>query len=53
MGGKCENVTSSFVTLGVTSFNNSWGKEQETIGVAREVSALGRESASLFPGIPA
>ena len=51
--GKCGNVTSPFVTLGVTSFGNSLGEEQGTIAVVREVPALGRASASLFPGIPA
>ena len=40
-----------FVTLDVTSFSNSWGKEPGTIKVAREVPALGRESACLFPRI--
>ena len=46
-------LTFLLVTLGVTSFGNSWGEEQETIAVGREVLALGRESACLFPGIPA
>ena len=31
---KCD---APFVTLDVASFGNSWGKEQETIAVAREV----------------
>ena len=33
------NVTSPFVTLGVTSLGNTWGEEQRIIAVAREVSA--------------
>ena len=53
MGGECGNVTSPFVTLGVTSFGNSWGEGQGTIAVGREVPALGRESERLFPEIPA
>ena len=51
--GKCGNVTSPFVTLGVTSFGNTWGEEQGTVAVAMEVPALERELACLFPGIPA
>ena len=46
--GEYENVTSPFVTLGVTSFGNSCKEEQGTIAVAREVPALGRESACIF-----
>ena len=51
--GKCGNVTSPFVTLGVTSFGNSWGEEPGTVAVAREVPALGRKSACVILGIPA
>ena len=51
--GERGNVTSSFVTLGIMNFDNNWGEELGTIAVAREVPALGRESAYLFPRIPA
>ena len=49
--GECGNVTSPFVTLDVTCFGSSWGEEQGTIAIAREVPGLGRESACLFAGI--
>ena len=51
--GECGNVTSPFVSRSVTSFGNSCGEEQGTIAMAREVPALGRESACLFLWIPA
>ena len=37
--GECGNVTSPFVTQGVTSFGNSWGEGQGIIAVAKEVPA--------------
>ena len=43
----------SICDMGVRGFGNSWGEEQGTIAVTREAVALGRESACLFPGIPA
>ena len=46
-------MASPFVTLGVRSFGNNWVEEPETVAIAREIPALGRESACLFPGIPA
>ena len=51
--GLWENVTSPFVILGTTGLGDSWGKGQETIAEGREAPALGRDSACLFPGIPA
>ena len=51
--GECENVTSPFVILGVIIFGDSWEEGQGTIAVGREAPVLEKESACLFPGIPA
>ena len=45
---ECGNMMSLFVTLGLTSFGNSWREEQGAIAVGKEVSALGRESFLLL-----
>ena len=50
---ECGNVTSPFVILGVTGFGNSWRKGAGTIAVSREHPVLRKESACLFPRIPA
>ena len=42
-----------FVILGVTGFGDGWEEEQGTIAVGREAPSLERESACLFPRIPA
>ena len=51
--GECGNATSPFVILDVTGFGNSRAEEQGTIAEGRKALAFGKESACLFPGIPA
>ena len=41
------------MTLDATSFGNSWGEDQRTIAVAREVPALERDSTYLLSRTPA
>ena len=50
--GKCGNLTSAFVIRGVTVFSLAGGGTR-TIAVGREAPVRGKESACLFPGIPA
>ena len=47
------NCGVSICDTACNGFGNSWGVEQETIAVTIEVPTLERESACLFPGIPA
>ena len=46
-------MASPFVMLGTMGFGDSWGEGQGTIAVGREAPGLAKESACLFPGIPA
>ena len=43
----------SICDTGCNGFGDSWGEGQGTMAVGREAQALRRESACLFPGIPA
>ena len=45
---ECQNMRFLFVTLGATSFGNSWEEEQGTIAVAREAPALRRKQHAYF-----
>ena len=50
MGGECGNVKSPFVTLGLTSFGDSWGEEQGTIAVARRFHLWEENQHAHFQG---